>query len=74
MILLRLSTEINDVMVEVEGEANDLDQIQEAWESFVLATYQVENGHKPGRMKDLVIHEMNLTNPPKRCDEIVEVL
>ena len=74
MILLRLSTDINGVMVEVEGEANDLFDIQESWKSFVLATYQVENGHKPGRMKDLVIHEMNLTNPPKCCDEIIEVL
>ena len=73
MILLRLSTDINGVMVEVEGEANDLFDIQESWKSFVLATYQVENGHKPGRMKDLAIHEMNITSPPK-CGEIIEVL
>lgn len=74
MILLRLSTDINGVMVEVEGEANTLEEIQEAWESFILATYRVENGRNPSRMKDLVIHEMNITNPPKCCDEIMEVL
>ena len=74
MILLRLSTKINDVMVEIEGEANNLEEIQEAWESFILATYRVENGHDPSRMKDLVIHEMNITNPPKCCGEIMEVL
>jgi len=74
MILLRLSTVINGVTVEVEGEANNLEEIQEAWESFILATYRVENGRDPSRMKDLVIHEMNLTNPPKSCDEIMEVL
>lgn len=73
MILLRLSTEINGVTVEVEGEANTLEEIQEAWESFILTTYRVENGHNPNTMKDLIIHEMNITNPPK-CGEIVEVL
>ena len=73
MILLRLSTEINGVTVEVEGEANTLEEIQEAWESFILTTYRVENGHNSSTMKDLIIHEMNITNPPK-CGEIVEVL
>ncbi len=74
MILLRLSTEINSVTVEIEGEANTLEEIQEAWEAFILATYRVENGRNPSRMKDLIIHEMNITNPPKCCDEIMEVL
>lgn len=68
MILLRLSTEINSVTVEIEGEANDLDQIQEAWESFILATYQVETGRRPTSLKDLDIHRQNL------CAPIVEVL
>lgn len=68
MILLRLSTEINTVTVEVEGEANDLDQIQEAWESFILATYQVETGRRPTSLKDLDIHRHNL------CAPIEEVL
>jgi hypothetical protein len=68
MILLTLSTVINDVTVEIQGEANDHDQIQEAWETFVLTTYQVENGSKPGSIKDLRIHSENLTRPP-----IVEV-
>ena len=68
MILLRLSTEINTVTVEIEGEANDLDQIQEAWESFILATYQVETGCRPTSIKDLDIHRQNI------CAPIVEVL
>ena len=68
MILLRLSTEINTVTVEVEGEANDLDQIQEAWESFILATYQVETGRRPTSIKDLDIHRQNI------CAPIEEVL
>jgi len=74
MILLRLSTEINGVMVEVEGEANDLDQIYESWETFLLSTYQVENGIRATSYKDLDIHRQNITNPPKCCGEIVEVL
>lgn len=69
MILLRLSAVVNDVTVEVEGEANDLDQIRESWESFILATYQVEHGSTPGSIRDLKIHQENLTNPP-----IIEVL
>ena len=68
MILLRLSTEVNSVTVEVEGEANNLDEIQEAWESFILSTYQVENGRKPTSFKDLDIHRQNL------CAPIEEVL
>lgn len=64
MILLKLSTIIHDVTVEVEGEANDLEQIQEAWESFILTTYQVEHGSRPGSIRDLKIHQENLTNPP----------
>jgi hypothetical protein len=71
MILLRLSTEINGVTVEIEGEANDLDQIQESWESFILATYEVENGVRPTSFKNLDIHRQNLTRP---SGEIVEVL
>jgi hypothetical protein len=69
MILLTLSTVINDVTVEIQGEANDLDEIRESWESFLLATYQVEHGSKPGSIKDLKIHQENLTNLP-----IIEVL
>jgi hypothetical protein len=68
MILLTLSTVINDVTVEIQGEANDLDQIQETWETFVLTTYQVENGSKPGSTKDLRIQNEILTRQP-----IVEV-
>lgn len=45
MITLSLSTIIHDVTVEVQGEANDLDEIKEAWEAFVLSTYQVEYGN-----------------------------
>jgi len=67
MILLTLSTVINDVTVEIQGEANDLDEIQEAWESFLLSTYQVEYGAKPASYKDLDIHQKNL------CDPIVGV-
>lgn len=44
MITLSLSTVIHDVTVEVQGEANDLDDIREAWEAFILSTYQVEYG------------------------------
>ena len=49
MICLRLSTVVNDVTVEVEGEADSLLDIQEAWESFILSTNQVEYGtsHRP---------------------------
>lgn len=65
MILLRLSTEINGVTVEVEGEASDLDQIQESWESFVLATYQVETGIRAPAYKGLTAQTTN---------EIIEVL
>lgn len=68
MILLRLSTEVNSVTVEVEGEANNLDEIQEAWESFILSTYQVETGCRPTSIKDLDIHRHNL------CAPIEEVL
>jgi len=46
MITLSLSTVIHDVTVEVQGEANDLDDIQEAWEAFILSTYHVEYGSK----------------------------
>lgn len=59
MILLRLSTTIEEVTVEVEGEANDLHEIQEAWESFILATYQVEQGSRSGSIRDLKIHQEN---------------
>ena len=68
MILLRLSTEVNGVTVEIEGEANHLEEIQEAWESFILATYHVENGCRPASLKDLDIHRQNL------CAPIEEVL
>ncbi|PWR75363.1 hypothetical protein ACKUB1_09670 [Methanospirillum stamsii] len=68
MILLRLSTEINGVTIEIEGEANTLEEIQEAWESFILTTYRVENGQNPDSIKDTIIHEMNL------CAPIQEVL
>ena len=68
MILLTLSTVINDVTVEIQGEANDLDQIQETWETFVLTTYQVENGSKLGSTKDLRIQNEILPRQP-----IVEV-
>lgn len=44
MITLSLSTVIQDVTVEVQGEANDLDDIREAWEAFILSMYQVEYG------------------------------
>lgn len=72
MILLRLSTEINGVTVEVEGEANDLDQIYESWEAFILSTYQVETGNRPTSYKDLDIHRQNLTQT--QTNEIIEVL
>ena len=71
MILLRLSTQINGVTVEVEGEANYLEEIRETWESFILTTYQVETGCSPTSYKDLDIHRQNLVKP---CDEILEVL
>lgn len=63
MIFLRLSTLINNVTVEVEGEANNLDEIQEAWESFILSTYQIETGCRPTSFKDLDIHRQNLCCP-----------
>ena len=63
MIILRLSRSINEVMVEIEGEANDLTQIQEAWESFLLSTYQVETGKSVTSFKDLDIHRQNLCYP-----------
>ena len=63
MILLRLSTSINDISVEVEGEANTLDEIREAWESFILSTYQVETGCSPTSYKDLDIHRQNICSP-----------
>lgn len=63
MITLTLSTVINDVTVSVEGQANALDEIQEAWESFVLSTYQVEHGCSPTGYKDLDIHQENLCSP-----------
>lgn len=66
MILLRLSTVVDEVTVEIEGEANNLDQIQESWESFVLATYQVEQGIRLGSTRDL-IHQGT-------CSPIQEVL
>jgi|GEM_PF-2193415 len=72
MILLRLTTSINEISVEVEGEANTLDEIREAWESFILSTYQVENGTKPNSFRELEIHRQNLTRPP--VSEIMEVL
>ncbi len=63
MITLSLSTVIHDVTVEVQGEANDLDEIKEAWEAFILSTYQVEYGTNPGKVKDLDIHRLNLCSP-----------
>ena len=63
MILIRLSTEINSVKVEIEGEANHLEEIQEEWESFILSTYQIENGCSPTRYKDLDIHRQNICSP-----------
>ncbi|MGV8108931.1 hypothetical protein [Methanospirillum sp.] len=72
MILLRLSTVINGVTIETEGEANDLDQIYESWETFLLSTYQVENGIRVTSFKELDIHRQNLTRPP--TNEIIEVL
>ena len=61
MICLRLSTVVNDVTVEVEGEADSLLDIQEAWESFILATNQVEYGtsHRP---EDRYIHRKDLSD------------
>jgi len=71
MILLRLSTVVNDVTVEIEGEADSLIDIQEVWESFVLSTYQVEHGSGPSRTEDLYIHQHELT---KTVNDIIEVL
>lgn len=34
MIILRLSSVVNDVTIEVEGDANSFDDIQASWESF----------------------------------------
>lgn len=69
MILLTLSSVINDVTVEIQGEANDLNEIQEAWESFILATSQVEQGSRSGSARDLKIRHENQTHLP-----ILEVL
>ena len=72
MILLRLSTVINGVTIETEGEANDLDQICESWETFLLSTYQVENGIRATSYKDLDIHRQNLIR--QSTNKIIEVL
>lgn len=69
MIALTLSTVIGNINVQIEGEANDLEDIREAWESFILSTYQVEYGTRPGSFRDLRIHQKNLTHPP-----VMEVL
>ena len=63
MILVRFSTVINDITVEVEGEADTLTGIFEAWESFVLSTYQIEHEARPTSIKDLDIHAKNLCIP-----------
>ena len=63
MIFLTLSTVINDITVEIQGEANDLEEIREAWESFLLSTYQVEHGNGPGGFKNLDIHRQNMCSP-----------
>jgi len=68
MITLTLSIVIHDVTVEVQGEANDLDEIREAWEAFILSTYQVEHGCSPGGFKDLDIHRLNLCSPVQEVE------
>jgi hypothetical protein len=63
MITLTLCTVINDVTVDIQGEANDLDEIKEAWEAFILTTYQVKHGMGPAGYKDLDLHRQNMCSP-----------
>jgi hypothetical protein len=63
MILVRFSAVIKDITIEVEGEADTLTGIIEAWESFVLSTYQVEHETTPTGYKELDIHIQNFGNP-----------
>jgi len=65
MILLTLSTVINDVTIEVQGEANTMDEITEAWETFQISTHQVEYGRNPSGFKKLDICRQNLCSPLK---------
>ncbi|MDD1729927.1 MAG: hypothetical protein LUQ50_12770 [Methanospirillum sp.] len=68
MILVRFKTVIKDITVEVEGEAESLTDIFEAWESFILSTYQVEHEAQPKGFNDLDIHVKNLCNPIEEVD------
>ena len=63
MILVRFSTVIKDITIDVEGEADTLTGIIESWESFVLSTYQAEHEARPASYKDLDIHAKNLCSP-----------
>ena len=68
MITLTLSAVIHDVTVEVQGEANDLSEIQEAWEAFILSTYQVEHESSPGGCTDPGNHRLNLCSPVQEVE------
>lgn len=63
MIRVRFSTVINDITVEVEGEAESLTDIFEGWESFILSTYQVEHEAGPTGFNNLDINAKNLCAP-----------
>ncbi|MFH0967964.1 MAG: hypothetical protein V1862_09815 [Methanobacteriota archaeon] len=63
MILVRFSAVIKDITIEVEGEADTLTGIIEAWESFVLSTYQVEHETAPSGYNEMDIHIQNLCSP-----------
>ncbi len=68
MILVRFSTVINDISVQVEGEADTLTGIIEAWESFILSTYQIERDARPKDVHELDIHAKSLCSPIKEVN------
>lgn len=68
MILVRFSTVINDINVQVEGEADTLTGIIEAWESFILSTYQIERDARPKDVNELDIHAKSLCSPIKEVN------
>lgn len=71
MITLTLSAVIRDVTVEIQGEANTLQEISDAWTSFLEAAHYIDTGVEPRSFSDLDITRQNLTRPTGDIQEVL---
>ena len=70
MITVTLSSAIRDVMIEIQGEANTIQDIESAYYSFLETCHFVKCGEKPDHLQDLELVRVELTTQKN----LIEVL